>query len=92
MCYVKDILYCILYIIMSAVNPIISLITYGNEKFYNSKKRLQNEANSTGWFDTITVYGPEDLDDDFKEKNKNILNQNTGNGYWMWKPYFIKNI
>ena len=75
---------------MSALKPSVYLITYGNEKFYNSKKRLQNEANSTGWFDNITIYGPEDLDNDFREKNKNILNQNRGNGYWMWKSYIIK--
>ena len=42
--------------------PKIHFITYGNDRFKNSKKRLYNEANATGWFDTITSYGPEDLD------------------------------
>tara|TARA_B100001758_G_C18304522_1_gene554293 strand:+ start:221 stop:937 length:717 start_codon:yes stop_codon:yes gene_type:complete len=68
----------------------IHLITYGNKKFSDSKKRLCNEAKATNWFDTITVYGPEDLDDEFTLKFKNILEQPRGGGYWIWKSYIIK--
>ena len=46
----------------------IHLITYGNNIFDNAKKRLYKEAKNTGWFDTITLYGPENLDTNFKEK------------------------
>jgi len=41
------------------------LITYGDLKFNNAKKRLVKEAYNTNWFDTITSYGPEDLDKEF---------------------------
>lgn len=41
----------------------IHLITYGDDKFKRSKERLKKEAENTGWFDTITVYEPKDLDD-----------------------------
>ncbi len=68
----------------------IHLITYGDNKYTNSKIRLYNEAKSTGWFDNITLYGQEDLDSNFKEKFKNILQQKKGGGYWIWKPYIIK--
>lgn len=68
----------------------IHLITYGNKKFSDSKKRLCNEAKATNWFDTITVYGPEDLDNDFNLKFKNILNQPRIAGYGIWRPYIIK--
>jgi hypothetical protein len=68
----------------------IHLITYGNNNFDNAKKRLCNEAKNSGWFDTITTYGPEDLDIEFKHNFKNILNINKGGGYWIWKPYIIK--
>jgi len=68
----------------------IHFITYGNERFTNSKVRLCNEAKNTGWFDNITSYSPEDLDDDFKSKFENILQNGKGNGYWIWKPYIIK--
>jgi hypothetical protein len=68
----------------------IHLITYGNHKFEKSKKRLHKEAIDTGWFDTVTVYGPEDLDNDFKERFELILKQSRGGGYWIWKSHIIK--
>lgn len=68
----------------------IHLITYGDDNFKNSKKRLEKEALNTGWFDSVTVYGPEILDDDFKEKFKHILNQPRIAGYGIWRPYIIK--
>ena len=68
----------------------IHLITYGDEVFQNSKKRLSNEARRTGWFDTLTVYGPSNIDNNFKEQFKNIFNDKKGGGFWIWKPYFIK--
>ena len=30
-----------------------------------------------------------DIDNDFIEKNKSILNCSRGGGYWLWKPYII---
>ena len=30
-----------------------------------------------------------DVDDEFYQKNKHILSQNKGAGYWLWKPYLI---
>jgi hypothetical protein len=68
----------------------IHLISYGDNLYKNSKKRIYLEANNTGWFDTITVYGPEDIDDAFKERFHTILNKKRGGGYWLWKSYFIK--
>ena len=68
----------------------IHLITYANDKCADAKTRLCNEAVATGWFDTIAACGPEDLDSDFNEKFKNILQCSRGGGYWIWKPYIIK--
>ena len=68
----------------------IHLITYGNDNFKNAKVRLCQEATNTGWFDTITSYGPDDLNNDFKEKFKDILNKSRGGGYWIWKSHIIK--
>ena len=67
----------------------IHLITFGDSKYANTKRRLHNEAVSCGWFDTVVSYGTEDLDEDFKERFKNILEQHRGGGYWIWKPYII---
>ena len=46
----------------------IHLITYGNNRYTKAKKRLHANALNTGWFDTITSYGPEDLDNEFFDK------------------------
>jgi hypothetical protein len=68
----------------------IHLITYGDGLYDETKKRLHNQANNLGWFDTITSYGPDDLEQDFKEQFKDILELSRGGGYWIWKPYIIK--
>ena len=68
----------------------IHLITYGDSKFTESKARIMNDAKALGWFDEITLYGPEDIDADFKERFKSVLELPRGGGYWIWKPYFIK--
>ena len=35
------------------------------------------------------IYTPDDIDPNFYKKNKPILDQPRGAGYWLWKPYFI---
>ena len=67
----------------------IHFITYGDNNFVQSKKRILNEANEFGEFKTIKGYGPEDLSEDFKEKYKEVLNMPRGGGYWIWKLYII---
>lgn len=67
----------------------IHFITYADENFSKSKKRILKEAEEFGEFSTITGYGPEDLDDNFKEKYKNILKEKRGGGYWIWRPYIL---
>ena len=68
----------------------IHLITYSNHVYENSKHRLCEQAKNTEWFDTIKSYSPEDLDSDYTEHFKNILNMPRGAGYWIWKSYIIK--
>jgi hypothetical protein len=65
------------------------LITYGDDKFKEGKKRIFNQANNTGWFDNVTLYCPNDLDLEFKNKFLNILECPKGGGYYIWKPYII---
>lgn len=72
------------------LNVMIHLITYGDDKYTQAKVRLCTQAQATGWFDTITPYGPDDLDSEFKTQFNTILQQSRGGGYWIWKPYIIK--
>jgi hypothetical protein len=67
----------------------VHLITYSNELYEKSKKRLLNEARNTNWFDSICGYSPKDLTDDFKITFGNILNYRQGAGFWSWKMHII---
>lgn len=35
------------------------------------------------------MYGPKDIDAEFRKANKAIFDQPRGYGYWLWKPYLI---
>jgi hypothetical protein len=56
-------------------------ITYGDQKFVNSKKRICHEASSL--FDVVIPYGPEDTS---IEVNNNV----RGGGFWLWKRQIVK--
>ncbi len=49
----------------------------------------KKSALETGKVDYFYAYGPKDIDIEFKLSNNDILSRNRGNGYWLWKPYFI---
>ena len=65
------------------------LINYGNKIFKKSQQINSQTAIKPGGFDKVISYHPEDIDESFYKKNKIILDQEKGNGYWLWKPYFI---
>ena len=68
----------------------IHCITYGNKMYNNSKKRLREESSNSGWFDTTTICGPENLSEEFKHEFSDILKKTRGAGYWIWKFDIIK--
>ena len=70
----------------------IHFITYGNRVFERAKRRIVNEAKNFYDFESIKDYGPDDLDDEFKEKYKDVLSKRRGAGYWIWRYHLIKKI
>ena len=76
--------------LLSSKEQHIHFITYGDEKYEKSKKRLINEANNFDEFKTVMSYGKNDLTQEFKNKYKNILDMKRGGGYWLWKLDIIK--
>lgn len=64
-------------------------INYGDNNFQKAKKLNKKTALKIGKADRVISYGPEDIDDYFKQKNNKILSQKRGGGFWLWKPYFI---
>lgn len=68
----------------------VHFITYGNEKYRRAKIRLTNTAKRMGIFATVRAYGLGDLAPGFRARFKEILRNERGGGYWIWKPYIIK--
>jgi hypothetical protein len=71
-------------------NMNVILINYANNSFKKSQKKNSKTGKKIGCFDKVISYREKDIDRDFREINKEILNQKRGGGYWLWKPYFIK--
>jgi len=66
------------------------LVNYAHKTHHHSQKSNSQSGLSVGGFDEVFSYGYSDIDESFKEKNKHILEQDRGAGYWLWKPYVIK--
>jgi hypothetical protein len=64
-------------------------ISYANDKYFKQLEINKYSAINVGKVDKYYSYKPEDIDINFKNKNKDILTRKRGNGYWIWKPYFI---
>lgn len=65
----------------------IKIINYSNHKYDNIRKAQSLLMRQMGY--NVIEYSPENLSQNFKEKNKNILSKEIGAGYWVWKPYII---
>ncbi len=62
-------------------------ITYGNQGFEKTKKRIIEEARFVGVFDEIYAYGPEDVSEDVLVAEASKCQR--GGGMWVWKPDVI---
>jgi hypothetical protein len=63
----------------------IYFITYGDDKFEKSKKRIIKEAKDFGYFKATKVFTPKDLTTSFVKEFKDILNMERLGGYGIWK-------
>ena len=68
----------------------VILISYANKPFYKSQQELKKSALKYG-VDEVIDYNDIWLKKQtvFYQKNKHILSQKRGNGYWLWKPFII---
>lgn len=62
-------------------------ITFGDSKFSGTCSRISEEAISSKFFDTVTIYNENDLDHSILSY---CIKNNRGFGYWSWKPYVLK--
>ena len=66
----------------------IIAINYANEGFQKAQKLNLETALEWG-ADKVIGYTPKDMDEAFRERNKEILSIPKGNGVYLWKPYFL---
>ena len=67
----------------------IVTISYGDAKYSKQLEYNGKSAFEIAKADEFYGYTPDDIDKDFKKKNEYILSKGRGNGYWLWKPYFL---
>ncbi len=65
------------------------LVNYADKTFSQAQKLNSKTGLEIGEFDIIRSFEPQDIDKDFYEKNKELLSEFRGNGFWLWKPYFL---
>ena len=64
--------------------------TFADTRLY-SHERIVKEAKDSYFFNKIIPYSPKELDKKFKTKHTALIENNKrGYGYWIWKPYIVK--
>lgn len=67
----------------------IIAVNYADKKFQRAQKLNSKTARAWG-ADRVIEYGPEDIDEAFRSRNRDILDVPRGGGYYLWKPYFYR--
>jgi hypothetical protein len=66
------------------------LVVFGSNDYELAKSSLIKS--SKNYFDHCFSFSKQDIESEFYNNNANILDQQRGAGYWLWKPYFIYEI
>ena len=65
-------------------------ISYASRHFSNRYDIINKLCKETGLFYEFKCLNETDIDNDFKDKYKEVWNMSQrGGGYWIWKPYII---
>lgn len=68
----------------------MAVVNYADEKYRETQLYCSSTAYKRGKADKVFEYSPQSIDSKFKEQYSHILNAKRGGGYWIWKPYIIK--
>ncbi|MCX2477767.1 hypothetical protein OQY15_01620 [Pedobacter sp. MC2016-15] len=66
------------------------IITYGDDAYRKQREFLAQTALSSQFFDNIRIFTPDDIGHEFIEQVEETIKMPKGGGYWLWKPYIIK--
>lgn len=68
------------------------LVSYADARFRHAQTRLVSTCSQFG-INQIHAFGPEQLrQTPFYSQHRDILDQPRGGGYWLWKPYYIREV
>ena len=67
----------------------IYCISYASRQYENRKNTFTSLAKNCNLFNDFKCFTEDDIDLEFKEKHKDVWNQQKGGGYWIWKSYII---
>lgn len=70
----------------------IVIVSYANSSYYESALRLKRSIKKYSDFDYHYAFAPWDIDQNFEKSNTKVLTHKEGDGWWLWKPYFIKQV
>jgi hypothetical protein len=65
-------------------------ISYASRQFAGRQSAIEVEARATPYFTSFTCLTETDVDNAFKESHRDVWNQPTGGGFWIWKPHLIR--
>lgn len=68
------------------------LFNYAHNRFLKSQEKNTQTGYDIGNFDKVFQFRVNDIDNEFYQKNSQILNQHRGAGYWLWKYYFANKL
>ena len=64
-------------------------INFADSLFKKTQDFSLKRAAKIGNFDFVQGYSPDNIEKNFYNENKIILDQERGKGFWLWKPYLI---
>lgn len=64
-------------------------VTFSTDNYKKARKYSVKMAYKKGKVDKVYEFDENDLESEFKEKNKKTLSCSRGGGYWIWKPYLV---
>ncbi|MFZ5951177.1 MAG: discoidin domain-containing protein [Candidatus Rifleibacteriota bacterium] len=76
----------------------LAIVNYATFDELNQGRQQKNIEWARQWFSQgkapelkldVVCFGPDSLDQDFIEKNRMLLSETRGGGYWLWKPAVI---
>ena len=63
-------------------------LVYNDDTHTKDLERLLESVRKYSDFEII-VFDKKDISLEFRGKNREILEEKRGGGYWLWKPYII---